>query len=283
MKKRILIPTDFSKNAWNAIKYAMELFNREYCEFFLLHTYFHSGFSNENLRIPKPSEAEQGILRTVAERDMAKLKIQMAYYTENANHTIHFMNEFGQFSDILKNTVEKEDIELIILGTRGETDNKDFVFGSNAVNVMEKIRNCPVLTIPGSVTFKDPNEIVFPTSFKTHYKQKELAILVEMAKLTNAPIRTLHVQKGKSFTAAQKENKKLLESILDSVEFTHHQLYDVDLQTAVRCFVQSRESEMIAIVNKKHHLFGSVFSKPMVKQLGMHTNVPLLAMHDLRN
>lgn len=283
MKKRILIPTDFSKNAWNAIKYAMELYNREYCEFFLLHTYFHSGFSNENLRIPKPSEAEQGILRRVAERDMAKLKIQMAYYTENANHTFHFMNEFGQFFDILKNTVEKEDIELIILGTRGETDNKDFVFGSNAVNVMEKIRNCPVLTIPGSVTFKDPNEIVFPTSFKTHYKQKELAILVEMAKLTNAPIRTLHVQKGKSLTAAQKENKKLLESILDSVEFTHHQLYDVDLQTAVRCFVQSRESEMIAIVNKKHHLFGSVFSKPMVKQLGMHTNVPLLAMHDLRN
>ncbi len=283
MKKRILIPTDFSKNSWNSIKYAMELYKREYCEFFILHTYFHSGFSNESLLIPKPSEAELGILHTVAEKDMEKLKLQMAYYSENTNHSFNFINEFGQFFDILKKTIEKQDIELIIMGTRGETDNKDFVFGSNAVNVMEKIRNCPVFTIPGSVTFKDPNEIVFPTSFKTHYKQKELGILVEMAKLTNAPIRTLHVHNGKPLSASQKENKALLESILDSVKFTHHQLYDVDLQTAVRCFVQSRESEMIAIVNKKHHLFGSIFSQPMVKQLGLHTNVPLLAMHDLRN
>jgi hypothetical protein len=55
------------------------------------------------------------------------------------------------------------------------------------------------------------------------------------------------------------------------------------LQEGVRCFVQSRESEMIAFVNKKHNFFGSIFSNPMVKELGMHTNVPLLAMHDLRN
>ena len=40
---------------------------------------------------------------------------------------------------------------------------------------------------------------------------------------------------------------------------------------------------MIAIINKKHHLYGNIFSKPMLKQLGLHTNVPLLVTHDLRN
>lgn len=283
MKKRILIPTDFSKNALNAIKYAMELYKREYCEFYILHTYFHSGFSNDNLLIPKPTEAALGIMRTVAEKDMQKLKLLMGYYEENENHSFQYINEFGQFFDILKSTIEKEDIELIIMGTRGETDNNDFVFGSNAVNVMEKMRNCPVMAIPGNAIYKDPNEIVFPTSFKTHYKQKELKTLVEVAKLTNAPVRILHVRNSKPLSTAQTENKTLLESILDSVKYTHHQLYNVDLQTGVRCFVQSRESEMIAIVNKKHHLFGSIFSNPMVKELGRHTNVPLLAMHDLRN
>ncbi|OAD90249.1 universal stress protein UspA [Aequorivita soesokkakensis] len=283
MKKRILIPTDFSKNAWNAIKYAVELYKREYCEFYILHTYFHSGFSNDNLLIPKPTEAALGIMQTVAEKDMQKLKLLMGYCEENENHSFQYINEFGQFFDVLKKTIEKEDIELIIMGTRGETDNKDFIFGSNAVNVMEKMRNCPVMAIPGNVIYKDPNEIVFPTSFKTHYKQKELKTLIEMAKLTNAPIRILHIHKGKPLSKEQAENRILLESILDSVKYTHHQLYDVDLQTGVRCFVQSRESEMIAIVNKKHHLFGSVFSNPMVKELGKHSNVPLLAMHDLRN
>ncbi|WP_254788362.1 universal stress protein [Cellulophaga baltica] len=43
--KRILIPTDFSHNANNAINYAIELYKRESCEFFILHSYYLTGYS----------------------------------------------------------------------------------------------------------------------------------------------------------------------------------------------------------------------------------------------
>ncbi len=283
MKKRILIPTDFSKNAFNAIKYAIELYKREYCEFFILHSYYLPGYSKDNLLVPEPSEKKLIEVKERSEKNIEKLKVKVQFNDGNTNHKIHFLNEFGPFYDVLKKTIEKEDIELIIMATRGETDDKNVILGSNAVKTMEKNRNCPVFAIPGNVMFKDPNEIVFPTSFKTHYKEKELATLIEISRLTNAPIRILHVQKGKELSKEQLENKTLLDRILDSTTFTHHELYNVDLQEGVRCFVQSRESEMIAFVNKKHNFFESIFSNPMVKELGMHTNVPLLAMHDLRN
>jgi nucleotide-binding universal stress UspA family protein len=283
MKKRILIPTDFSRNAWNAIKYAMELYKREYVEFFILHTYYLSGYSKENLLSPEPTEEALKKVQEASEKDMEKLKVQMGFYEENDNHTFQYMSEFGSFFDVMKKTVEKQDIELVIMGTQGETDNKTVILGSNAVNAMEKIRNCPVLAIPSNVLFKDPNEIVFPTSFRTHYKEKELATMVEISRCTNSPIRILHIQKGKNLSKSQLENKALLEKILEPAAYTHHTLYNVDLRDGVSCFVQSRQSEMIAIVNKKHNFFGSVFSNPMVKELGKHTNVPLLAMHDLRN
>lgn len=283
MKKRILIPTDFSKNAHNAVKYALGLYKREYVEFFIMNTYYHSGYSKENLLTPEPTEKAQEIVREASIQNLEKLKVQMGFYEENEKHTFHFLSEFGSFFDVLKETVEKHDIELIVMGTQGETDNKTVILGSNAVNAMEKIRNCPVLAIPSNVTFKDPNEIVFPTSFRTHYKEKELATLVEISRCTNSPIRILHIQKGKKLTETQMENKVLLEKILEPATHTHHTLYDVELQNGVRCFIQSRESEMIAIVNKKHNFFESVFSSPMLKELGKHPNVPLLAMHDLRN
>ncbi|MRT16150.1 universal stress protein [Vitellibacter sp. q18] len=283
MKKRILIPTDFSRNAWNAIKYAMELYKRQPAEFFLLHTYYLSGYSKENLLSPEPTEEALQKVKTASERNMEKLKVQMGFYEENDGHSFQYLSEFGSFFEVMKQTVEKNDIELVIMGTQGETDNKTVILGSNAVNAMEKIRNCPVLAIPANVLFKDPNEIVFPTSFQTHYKERELATLVEISRSTNAPIRILHIQKGKNLSKAQQENKALLEKILEPASFTHHVLYDIDLHDGVRCFVQSRQSEMIAIVNKKHTFFGSVFSNPMVKELGKHANVPVLAMHDLRN
>jgi len=52
---------------------------------------------------------------------------------------------------------------------------------------------------------------------------------------------------------------------------------------AVQGFVESRNSDMVAFMNRKHSFFTSVFSKPMVKELGMYSKVPLLVMHDLRN
>ena len=39
MKRRILCPTDFSKNAQNAIEYAVKLFKNETCVFYILNTY----------------------------------------------------------------------------------------------------------------------------------------------------------------------------------------------------------------------------------------------------
>jgi len=37
--KKIILPTDFSENAYNAIKYAVQLFKDVESTFYLLHTY----------------------------------------------------------------------------------------------------------------------------------------------------------------------------------------------------------------------------------------------------
>ena len=54
MHKNILIPTDYSRNAFNAIVYAFELFKNIDCTFYIFHSYFlqHSArgnyFQNQN-------------------------------------------------------------------------------------------------------------------------------------------------------------------------------------------------------------------------------------------
>lgn len=283
MKKRILIPTDFSPNAYNAIKYAMELFKTEDCEFFILHTYYLPGYAKDNLLVPEPTDADREKVQADSNMKMEKLKGQMEPFETNSIHKFMFLAEFGPFYEVIDRIVEQEDINIIIMGTRGQTDNKTVILGSNAVNLMEKIRQCPVMAIPSNIMFKTPNEIVFPTNFSEHYNHKDLNTLVEVARLTNAPIRVLHIQKDKSLSGSQLKNKELLEKTLEPAIFTHHTLYNIDVNDGVRCFIQSRESEMIAFVNKKHNFFGSIFSNPMVRELGKYTHVPILAMHDSRD
>lgn len=281
MPIRILIPTDFSTNAFNAIEYAMALFKEKTCDFYLLHVYYLPGYSKDNFFSPKPSNSEFNERKAKAKVGIERFKSKMETYEKNDKHEFHYLNEFGSFYDVMHQKVKENDINLIVMGTRGQTDSKTVILGSNAVNVMEKIRKCPTLAIPANIQYSEPNEIVLPTSFRTDYKKKEIKTLTTIAKLANAPIRVLHVQKRKTMIEARRKNRELLETYLKDSNYTHHTLYNIDLKTAVQSFVQSRESDMIAFVNKKHNFFGSIFTNPMVRELGMHTNVPLLAMHDL--
>ena len=63
----------------------------------------------------------------------------------------------------------------------------------------------------------------------------------------------------------------------------YHTLSYNSVQAAVNIFVESRESDMVAFINKKHAFFGSILTNAMVKEISFHLNVPILAMHDLRN
>jgi len=268
MKKKILIPTDFSKNAWNALVYATELYKREEVDFYLLNAY-----GNDRKTFPKE----------YAEKELKKMMQRLSITAVYPGHTFFTIPVFNTLINGIKDIVESKDIEMVIMGTKGETMAKNTIYGSNAIDAMEHVRNCPVLAVPENVVYIDPNEIVFPTSFKTHYKSRELKHLYEISRITNAPVRILNVQNKKGLNPTQQNNKELLEECLEGIDYSFHWMENLNVQEGLVKFVTERNSQMIAFINKKHFFFGSVFSNPMVKMLGMYAEVPILALHDLRN
>ncbi|TVZ27567.1 nucleotide-binding universal stress UspA family protein [Gillisia sp. Hel_I_86] len=283
MKKKILLPTDFSQHSWNTIVYASELFKNEECNFYLLNAF---KYEVVDLGVNTPANSEDRIYnmaKSKSEAQLKKLIKMLAIRNSGYNHTYSTHAVNNNPINAIKEFVETKDIELIIVGNKGETDALDIVYGSNAITIMEKIRNCPVLVIPSHFEYKDPKEIVFPTSYKTHYKKRELEYLFEISKITNSPVRILHVNKSASLDEKQLEKRALLEEYLDGVVYTFHWLEHDNVQTGLHLFVQSRGSEMIVFINKKHAFFDVLFSKPMVKDLGQHAKVPVLVLHDLRN
>lgn len=284
MKKKILLPTDFSKNAWNAISYAIELYKNEECDFFVLNTYNVSGYALDSVMVPEPGDRAYEQAKEESENGLAKILEKLSFRDDYPNHKFYMISQFNTLLDAIKDVVEKKDIEMIVMGTKGASNARDVIYGSNTVLIMEKVRNCPILTIPENTIFIAPKEIVFPTSYRTHYKRRELQYLIEIAQISNAAIRVLHISKGdEALDESQQNNKGLLEEYFDGLTYSFHTLHSGDVQTALSCFVESRDSDMITFINKKHSFFGSIFSKPMVKELGYHSKVPVLALHDLRN
>jgi nucleotide-binding universal stress UspA family protein len=284
MRRKILLPTDFSKNSWHAIKYALELYKNDSCDFYILNVFSGTGNIMEILTNLEPGSELFEIAKAKSTNGLKKV-VDMLKILEynNPKHYFEVISIFNTPLEAIKNIVEKKDIEMIVMGTKGATGSRKVAYGSTAIYVMEKVRNCPVIVVPEKAKHISPKEIVFPTSYKTHYKRRELNNLVDIAKKCDAQIAILHISKEPKLDDNQVVHKQILKEIFDEVSYSFHELTNYSIEAALTIFVESRNSDMIAFINKKHWFFGSVLNQPLVKGIGFNSKVPILVMHDLRN
>lgn len=280
MQKQVLIPTDYSKNAFNAIGYAFELFADVNCTFHIFHSYFLARSARGNVLFPEPEPHEYDAAARDSGEKIQRLKNQVGLLAENPKHTVYFDHKFGTLIELLKEKVLSENIDLIVMGTRGITNDVKVAYGRNSINVMESIRDCAVLAVPGNISYKKIDKIVFPTNFKTQFGGKDMKTFIALAQLENASIQILHIGNEKHLSEKQRKNKAQLQQLLGGAEHTFHWLEKTSVKEGVLSFADQQNSGMIAFVNGKHWFFGSVFSNPLVKSLGIHSKIPVLALHD---
>ncbi|MGB5203482.1 universal stress protein [Eudoraea sp.] len=281
MDKRILLPTDFSKNALNAIRYALDMHEKEKCEFYLLNVYQVKGYSTKSIMVPEPGDVDYEAAKKLSLDGLEKQMEILSLREENPKHRFYKISQYNSILYGVKNIIAKKDIDLVVMGTKGAGGTRSTIFGTNTVNIMEKVTECPVLGIPENVRFAPPKEIVFPTDFKASFKRREIQVLLDIAKSHKSPIRVLHIMESSKLSKIQENNKVLLDHMLDVVDHSFHTMSDVKVQKGIDTFIQSRESGMVAFMNKKHMFFGSILSNPLVKELGYYSEIPILVLKDM--
>ncbi|MCM4158710.1 universal stress protein [Antarcticibacterium flavum] len=282
MEKHILIPTDFSRNAWNALTYAIDLYKEAQVTFYFLNAYQLFHFTTDSVIEPEPGEKAYEEAKQVSELGLERLVEGLQSRTGNSRVKIKTFSLYNTVIGAVKEVLKKNDIDLIIMGTKGENNPVNAIYGSNAVNVMEKVLECPVLVVPDKDSQKDTpvNEIVFATNFKYYYKRKELAILADLAKNHKAPIRVLHIKENEEITTDQKTNKAVLEDYFEDLVCTFHTLTRVKVAKGIHSFIESRNSSMLALFSRKHGLFTHLFARSLVSEIGFHPQVPVLVLRE---
>ncbi|MFS4417180.1 universal stress protein [Maribacter sp. 2307ULW6-5] len=281
MDKRILLPTDFSKNSLNAIHYAMELYATRKCTFYLLHVYQVSGFSIDGAAYrPQPGERAYELEQQKTDEAFAKLLAMIKLRPENPNHTFETLGSNLPLYEAAQEAIAKEDMDMVIMGTKGMTGARTVIFGTNTMNMMEDLDCCPVLAIPENLGFGPLEEVVFPTDFKTPFKRRKLKYMLHIAEMHGLTIRVLHVGKLDRLNAAQQTNKALLGRILQNYAHDYCEVQHKVAQKGIQEFMKGRKKAIIAFMHQKPSFFKRLFSKPLVQELGYHSEVPVLVLRD---
>jgi len=275
--QRVLIPTDFSENSWNAIIYGLELLKKEPCTFYLLNIspippYSGSGSSVKVMVKDK--------ILVEAKRSLELLLERIEGYTQNKLYKFMTIANYDFFVDGIKREVKDKKIDLIIMGTKGATGLKKATMGSNTGDVITKVQ-CPLLAVPENTKYKFPREIAFPTDYQTGYDLNVLDRLIYMAELHGSVLRIVHIsKKGEVLTKEQLKNKEFLHDYLRGLDHSFHTLTGAKIEAAVQCFIESRDVDMVAMVAKNINFFQRILFKPRVEEISYHTDVPFLVLHE---
>ena len=273
---KILLPTDFSSNSWEAILYALRLFKDKQCAFYIMHSVepLVSGPSS-GITSKRGQEAISKSRINEVKNNMERVLVKLAALPKNNKHTFENLIVHDYFLDAVQQTVNKSDMDIVVVGTKGASAIKEVTIGSNTANLINKL-TCPIIAVPKDGLATTMTEIGFASDFSIGNYGNELDLLKEIATTNASRMSIVHVSKTGEITPELLVNKQALETALKPLPIDFYLLTDVSVEVGTRVFSESRRLGMLCIINKKRSFLEKMFSKSNSKSISSNLNVPLI-------
>ncbi|GAA3561550.1 universal stress protein [Snuella lapsa] len=279
--KNILLPTDFSDNSWNAIKYALNFFENNECNFYLLHVNRLNNIITEEDDYIQTPEVIEAIYTKPAKNKLRNILKRISLEcSSNKSYKFYAQTDHDFFIDSIRKHVDENRIDLIVMGTKGASGLPKIIAGSNTGDVITKVR-CTTLVVPENATFTRPKEVAFPTDFHLFYHIDTLQPVLDILERYKATLRIVHVSKRHSELNSDQENtKELLKDYFSYYDFSFHFLTNKKIEDAIQCFVESRGVNMVVMVAKNLNYFQQILFHSNVENISYHTDIPFLVLHE---
>jgi nucleotide-binding universal stress UspA family protein len=266
--KNIVVPTDFSNNADNALKYAINLAIHFGSKIHLLNTFEVHSQTGSLISI-------RDFLRQDAEDELAKVvnNYKDRFLKGSSLETVAIE---GYTSQVVSGYAKKCNADLIVMGTQGASALKGTFMGSNTAAVI-KASTVPVLAIPEGYVYQPIKEIVLAIDDKVVTSQEVLRSLLTISKEYKAHVNVLHVEKALVPSTVTDDGLGLY---LNSVPHSFNTVYNDDVKESVDQFVKKIDGGLLCMIHRKRGFWGSLFHRSNVSKEAFDSPVPLLVVYD---
>lgn len=275
--KKILLPTDFTATSENALIYALEMAKLFKAKLVLLHTFEIPIVDNQAMPLNYAV-----IYESIELSNFEQFKQLMPRYhkiAEERNLGAIEMQHIVMDGDLLvsiKKVIEQENIDLVVMGTKGANTWVDAFLGTNTGAVLSSV-SVPVLSVPQGAKFQKIQTIAFTTRFR----KKDIEALVKVlvfAKKMQAKVKCLYVKTAHS-DVTETTIKRWESHFEDETNLKIFIIPSEEVQQTIEDFMVSQDIDMLAMLTYKRNFFLKLFTNTTTQQLSYHLNTPILAFH----
>lgn len=270
--KKILCPTDFSALSENAVHYAWQLAGQLGAKVDLLHIIFPD---TESIEIPaaaltvtrrKLDDAEQ-LIQSLQERMKKELGDDIAGGT---------WVEMGAASPVIAQVAERENVDLIIIGARGDGRSQHKLFGSNTQDVI-RLAQTPIWVVPEYAVYQPLNIVVFGTDLaeSTPFHIWEAS---EMLHSFTPNIKCVHVKvSDKEKTGISMADLEAFFAARSSeLSISFHELRDDEITGALREAAFSWEADLVVMIRPHRSWLERLVHHSETLAFSRQAEIPLL-------
>ncbi|PIA81640.1 universal stress protein UspA [Gaetbulibacter sp. 4G1] len=269
--KKILVPTDFSEQAENALKVAAQLAKKHNCEIHLLHIIeipMHKvdALSSYN-NLP-----EAVYFMKLAHKQFEELKAKD--YLKGL--VIHEHVDLHEIFKGIFQTCKKYSIDLVVMGSNGVSGLREMLIGSNTEKVV-RTSETPVLVIKNSHDKFNVNDFVFASDFKDESKSSYKKA-IDFAKVLDAKIHLLMVNTPNKFITSAKANKRM-NKFVEEFKFSNYvtNIYnDLSIEKGIMNFSKSINADLIGMSTHGRQGISHFFNGSISEDLVNHAKRPVI-------
>ncbi len=189
---------------------------------------------------------------------------------------IHSDVEIGTPARIITDIARRDEADLIVIGTKGQHNVLERVFGSVATAVIESAP-CHIWVVPEQAPFENIDIIAYASDLQEAdpYHIWELGKMLEPF---NPVIYCVHVNVDESVDGAMDFATlgSFFEHHAPALQISFHPLSGKSVEKALEEFVENHDVDVLAMYTSHHSLLDRIFQKSHTKRMAYETHVPLL-------
>jgi nucleotide-binding universal stress UspA family protein len=274
--KTIIVPTDFSPIAINAMNFAADMAVNINASLLLLHVYQVPVsmtdvpvimVSSEELRTSTETKLNE-LKNAVKERSSGKLKV----YTDV---------RMGDVTDELEGLCKTVQPFAVIMGTKGTTGFERVLFGSTTLKTIRHLTWPVIVVPPGKEYGTGIKKIGFACDFDKVVENTPIQFIRNMVKEFGAELHVLNVDyESRHFKPETPEESLMLHTLLEGLDPDYHFINHPDIEDGINEFVDQNEIDLLITIPKKHKVLDNLFKQSSTSQLVKQSHVPVMCVHE---
>ena len=270
---KILVPVDFSESSVNGLNWACHFAEKIHAELILFHAFELKKSYYENVSFNDPTVITKDLKDEKKER-LKELALHTGY---KKKISFEYIAESGNFQKTLKEVVDKNKIDIVIIGSEGAENQRNYLFGSNTIEIIKK-NGLPLLIVPQKMGFSKIDKIVFATSFSIE-NLEPILFLAKLSDELQASLTLLHIASEDIETEEKRlTNYQRLIAKNNPGKTIHFELlYHETILDGINEYVLKNQVDLLAVYHRiRHNFFDDFFNPSLSEDLALFTAAPVI-------